>query len=50
MAEHAVEVRYRGPVTVGSPGRAYLTDRAGGMVEFIWHAMVEASWLGHAAG
>jgi hypothetical protein len=50
VTEDVVEVRYRGSVTVGSPGRAQLTDRAGGMSELIWNAMVEAGWLGHTAG
>lgn len=42
-----VELRYVGTVTVGSPGRARLHARAGGLTNFIWQALSDSGWLGH---
>jgi hypothetical protein len=45
-----VELRYRGPVTVGSPGRARLHGRDGGLSQLIWDVLGKAGWLGHIIG
>ena len=42
-------MRYHGGVTVGSPGRARLHDRDGGLHELIWDALGQAGWLGQTA-
>jgi hypothetical protein len=46
MSEEMVELRYRGAVTVGTPGRVRLHDRDGGLSELIWDAVGEAGWVG----
>jgi hypothetical protein len=50
MSDELVELRYRGPVTVGTPGCVRLHDRDGGLSELIWDAVGEAGWLGHVIG
>ena len=50
VSDGLVQVRYRGPVTVGSPGRAHLRDRDDGISELIWDALAQAGWLGHRSG
>ncbi len=45
--EEIVEVRYRGPATVGSPGRARLHGRDGGIAGLVWYALGQSGWLGH---
>jgi hypothetical protein len=50
MSEDVLQVRYRGPATVGSPGRAHLHDRDEGIGEFIWDALGRAGWLGETVG
>jgi hypothetical protein len=47
--DDGVEMRYRGRVTVGSPGRARFHDRDGGLSELIWDALGQAGWLGQFA-
>lgn len=42
-----VELRYHGGVTVGSPGRARLHGRDGGLSDFIWAAIADSGWVGH---
>lgn len=47
--DEVVEVRYRGWVTVGSPGRARLHGHDGGISGLIWYALGRTGWLGHTA-
>lgn len=50
MSNEWAQVRYRGAVTVGSPGRVYLHDRDGGLVDLVWEALGQAGWLEHKTG
>lgn len=42
-----VQLRYRGGVTIGSPGRVRFHDRSGGLSDFIWQALADSGWVGH---
>ncbi len=50
VSEDVVQVRYRGPATVGSRGRAHLHHRDEGIGELIWDALGRAGWLGETVG
>lgn len=50
VSDGAVQVRYRGHATVGSPGRARLRDRDAGISDLIWDALGKAGWLGRRTG
>jgi hypothetical protein len=50
MTEEMGQARYRGTVTVGSPGRVRLHGREGGISQLIWDALENAGWLSHVAG
>lgn len=50
MSDGAVQVRYRGRVTVGSRGRAALGDRDEGISELVWNALAQAEWLDDRSG
>ena len=45
-----LELTYQGAVTLGSPGRARLHDRRGGLSDFVWQAFWDADWVGQTAG
>jgi hypothetical protein len=41
-----IEVKHHGGVAVGSPGRARLEDREGGLADLIWELVEKAGWVG----
>ena len=48
-ARAPIALSFRGSVTLGSPGRARLHDRPGGLSDFIWQALSDAGWMGRIA-
>ncbi|MBV8943041.1 MAG: hypothetical protein JO342_12945 [Solirubrobacterales bacterium] len=43
-----IQLRYHGAVTVGSPGRARLHGRDGGIGDLIWEGLKQAGWIGYS--